>query len=119
MYVGRLFGDLARGVRDVVRGATDEHSRLRDRLLTALLATLTVDAVGTTLIYVFEHARKQTNVHSVFQAFFWASTQLVTVSSSVKNPLTTGGRIVDLVLELWAITVVTACAGAFAAFLQK
>jgi hypothetical protein len=119
VYVGRLFRDLVVGIHDVIRGATHEHSRLRDRLLTALLATIVVDAVGTTLIYVFEHTQKQTNVHTVFQAFFWASTQLATVSSSVKNPLTTGGRIVDIVLELWAITVVTACAGAFAAFLQK
>jgi hypothetical protein len=118
VYFGRLLRDLAVGVHDVIRGVTDDHSQLRDRLLTALVATIVVDAIGTVLIYVLEHGKKQTDVHSVYQAFFWVSTQLLTVSSSVKNPLTTGGRAVDIVLELWAITVVTACAGAFAAFLD-
>jgi hypothetical protein len=33
--------------------------------------------------------------------------------------VTTGGRIVDMFLELWAITVVATVAGSFAAFLQK
>ena len=80
--------------------------------------TLAVDAVGTTLMYVFEHGKKGSDISSVFQGFFWATTQLLTVSSQIKNPVTTGGRIVDMVLELWAITIVAAVAGSFAAFLQ-
>jgi hypothetical protein len=35
------------------------------------------------------------------------------------NPVTTGGRLVDLVLELWAVCVVAAAVGSVAAFLQK
>jgi hypothetical protein len=35
------------------------------------------------------------------------------------NPVTTGGRIVDIFLEVWALVVVTAVAGSFAAFLQQ
>jgi hypothetical protein len=42
--------------------------------------------------------------------------QLLTVSSQMSNPATTGGRIVDIFLELTAITFVTAIAGAFAKF---
>jgi hypothetical protein len=41
------------------------------------------------------------------------------VSSQLKNPVTTGGRIVDIILEMWAISVVAASAGSFAAFLQQ
>jgi len=40
----------------------------------------------------------------------------LTVSSQIKNPLTVGGRIVDVFLEIWALFVVTAIAGSFAAF---
>jgi hypothetical protein len=45
--------------------------------------------------------------------------QLLTVSSQIKNPLTTGGRIVDVVLELWAVIVVAGSAGALASFFQS
>ena len=42
--------------------------------------------------------------------------QLLTVSSQMRNPVTTAGRFVDVVLEIWALFVVTAVAGSFAAF---
>jgi hypothetical protein len=45
-----------------------------------------------------------------------ATVQLLTVSSQIKNPLTAGGRVVDVFLEIWALFVVTAIAGSFAAF---
>jgi hypothetical protein len=44
--------------------------------------------------------------------------QLLTVSSQIRNPFTPLGRIVDIVLEIWAVLVVAGSAGAFAAFLQ-
>jgi len=119
MFVGRLLRDLGLEIGKVFGGATGEHSKLRSRLATVLLMTLLVDAIGTTLIYVFEHGKKGSDIASVFQGFFWATTQLLTVSSQIRNPVTTGGRIVDMFLELWAITVVAAVAGSFAAFLQN
>ena len=42
--------------------------------------------------------------------------QILTVSSQIKNPLTTAGRVVDVFLEIWAIFVITAVAGSFSAF---
>jgi Ion channel len=81
--------------------------------------TLVVDAVGSVLMYVLEHGERGSQIRSPFQSFFWVTTQLLTVSSQMPNPVTTGGRIVDIVLELWAITVVASVAGSFAAFLQK
>ncbi len=44
--------------------------------------------------------------------------QLLTVSSQIKNPLTTGGRIVDVFLEVWVVLVVAGSAGAIASFFQ-
>ncbi len=112
----RLLLDLGIAVRQLVRATTPAHERLRRRLATALLATLLVDAAGTGLMYWLERGAKRSEISSVFQAFFWVSTQLVTVSSQFQNPVTTGGRVVDIVLEVWSITVVTTVAGAFAAF---
>ena len=57
MWLHVLIGDLAAGIRDLVRGSTAPHERLRRRLATALLLTLLVDAVATGLMYWLEHAR--------------------------------------------------------------
>jgi hypothetical protein len=115
----RLLHGLALEVHRVARGATDEHWRLRRRLATTFLATLVADLVGTALMYRFENGKTGSDIHSVFEAFFWVTTQLLTVSSQMANPVTTGGRIVDIFLQLWAITVVVASAGSFTAFLQE
>jgi hypothetical protein len=40
--------------------------------------------------------------------------QLLTVSSSIKNPPTPVGKIVDVGLETWVIFVLAAVAGSFA-----
>jgi hypothetical protein len=119
MYVGRLLRDLALEFHKLTRGRTDEHSKLRDRLATALVATLVIDAIGTALMYWLEHDDDRGNIGSPWEAFFWVTTQLLTVSSQMRNPVTTGGRVVDIFLELWAISVVATVAGSFAAFLQK
>ena len=47
------------------------------------------------------------------------SVQLLTMSSQIKNPLTSAGRMVDIGLEIWALFVVTAVAGSFATFFSS
>jgi hypothetical protein len=46
-------------------------------------------------------------------------TQLLTVSSSIQNPISTAARVVDVVMEAYAITVIASLAGAMGAFLVK
>src|SRR2546423_2116759 len=116
MWPHQLLRDLAVGIRDLVRGATAAHERLRRRIATALLLTLVVDAIGTALMYWLEHGHRKSDISSAYQAFFWVTAQLVTVSSQMQNPVPDSGRAVDLVLELWSITVVTTLAGSLAAF---
>ena len=115
----RLLRDLAREFHRVARGTTHEHSKLRTRLATALLATIVFDLAMTFVVYGLEHGKQGSQITSWFTGFFWVTTQLLTVSSQMPNPVTTGGRIADIFLELWALTVVTAVAGSFAAFLAK
>jgi hypothetical protein len=119
MYPARVLRDLGIELHRVGRGASDEHRKLRERLATAFLATLLVDVIGTALMYRFEHGKPGSDISSPFKGFFWVTTQLLTVSSQMKNPVTTAGRTVDIFLEVWAITVVTALVAAFTAFLQK
>jgi voltage-gated potassium channel len=101
-----------------VAGWQEHHRRLLGRLLLILVATLVIDAVGTLLIYLAERHARGTDIHTIGDAFFFTTVQLLTVSSQIKNPFTPFGRGVDIVLEVWAVLVVAGSAGAFASFLQ-
>ena len=96
----------------------ERHRRLVSRLLLVLLLTAVVDGIGTVLVYSFERNVKQTDIHTFFDAFFFTTVQLLTVSSQIKNPLSLAGRVVDLLLEIWAVLVVAGSAGAIASFFQ-
>ena len=89
---------------------------LRSRLLAAFVLVGVVDAVGTFLMWKFEDDVAHSAIHNLWDAFFFSTVQLLTVSSQMPNPVTTGGRIVDLVLELTALCLVSGIAGVFASF---
>ena len=94
----------------------ERHRRLMSRLALALVVTLAIDLVGAALTYAFEHGVEGGDINGFGDALFFSTVQLLTVSSQIRNPLTAGGRIVDVALEIWAIVVVTGVAGSFAAF---
>jgi hypothetical protein len=96
----------------------ERHSRLLSRLLLVLLLTAGIDVIGTVLVYSFERNVKPTDIHTWFDAFFFTTVQLLTVSSQIKNPLSVAGRVVDIFLEIWAVVVVAGSAGAIASFFQ-
>ena len=96
----------------------ERHGRLISRLVLVLTLTAVIDVVGTLLVYALERKAQQSEIHSLFDAFFFTSVQLLTVSSQIKNPLTTAGRVVDIFLEIWAVVVVAGSAGAIATFFQ-
>jgi hypothetical protein len=94
----------------------ERHRRLIARLAIALAVTVVIDAIGAILVWYFEHGVKNGDIHGFGDAVFFSTVQLLTVSSQIKNPLTAGGRVVDIFLEVWALFVVTSVAGSFAAF---
>ena len=100
----------------VLRGESRTHRFLRARLMFLVLATLALDAVATFAMYMLEHDRPASGFHDPSGALFWVSAQLTTVSSQMPNPVTTGGRVIDIVLEVWAITVAATLAASVAAF---
>jgi hypothetical protein len=102
----------------LLRGESHTHRILRSRLTFLLSATLLLDAVGTVLMYLFEHAHRGSGFDDLGGALFWVSAQLTTVSSQMPNPVTTPGRVLDIVLEIWAISVVATLAASLAAFFR-
>jgi hypothetical protein len=119
VYLVRVSSELAGEVRDVLRAGTPTHGRLRDRLVAIAVATIGFDLVCAVLAFLFEHHQKQTQIESFGSALFWTSTQLLTVSSSIQNPISFPGRVLDVVMEIYAITVIATLAGALGAFLIK
>ena len=97
----------------------DSHSLLIARLTIVAMATLCVDAIGTILVYLAERHAADTEITSLGDALFFTTTQLLTVSSSMRNPLTPWGRVVDVVLEVWGVLVVAGSTGAAAAFFLR
>jgi hypothetical protein len=94
----------------------ERHKRLGARLLLAVGMSTVIFVIGTLLIWQLEAGRKGGDIHGFGDAAFFTVVQLLTVSSSISNPLTTAGKVVDVALEMWAIFVVTAVAGSFATF---
>ena len=97
----------------------ERHRRLSARLIIAFGLTLVVLAIGYVLIWVFESGVRGGDIHGFGDAVFFTAVQLLTISSAITNPLTAGGRVVDVALEAWAIFVVTAVAGSFASFFSS
>jgi hypothetical protein len=100
----------------IARGVEGPHRDLRDRIAIIVVLTLIADVAGSTLVYLFEHGARGSEITNVGDSVFWTTCQLLTVSSQMSAPLTTAGRVVDVFLELYAITVVTTLAGSWGAF---
>jgi hypothetical protein len=115
----RVLGSAAREFRDVLRAATPTHRRLRDLLVTIIVATVGVDLFCAVVAFLLERHSQQTEVKTFGSAAFWTTTQLLTVSSQLKNPISVAGRILDVFMEVYAITVIATLAGAIGGFLQK
>jgi hypothetical protein len=100
----------------VARGATPVHLHLRQRLVAVALFTVIVGALASTAIFFLERHAPGTGIHTFGDAVFWTSTQLLTVSSQLPNPISGGARALDVFLQAYAISVVAALAGSFSAF---
>jgi flagellar basal body-associated protein FliL len=96
---------------------TDAHAELRSRIVGVTLISIVLDLVAGGIGYAFEHGRGE--ITTFGNALFWTTTQLLTISSQFPNPLTTGGKILDVALELYAMVVITSVAGAFASFFHR
>jgi hypothetical protein len=114
MPMGRPVRRTARGVLMTLRGATPAHAHLRERVAGLTVISIAVDVVAAGLVWLFERGHGE--ITTVFNALFWTTTQMLTVSSQFHNPVTTGGKVLDVFLELYAVTVVTTLAGTFASF---
>jgi hypothetical protein len=105
--------------RDVLRAASPTHRRLRDALVAIIVVTVGVDLLCAIAAFVLERHVQHTEINTFGSAAFWTTTQLLTVSSQINNPISAGGRVLDVFMEIYAITIIATLAGALGSFLQK
>ncbi len=94
----------------------ERHRRLAARLMLAAISSLVVFIVGTGAVWAAEGAQKGGSINGLGDAAFFTAAQLLTVSSSLPNPVTTAGKVIDVFLEAWAVFVITGVAGSFSSF---
>ena len=92
-------------------------ARFRTRIAVIAGATVALDLAAAGLAYWGEQGAHDAFT-SYWAALFWTTTQLLTVSSSLPNPERTLTKVLDVVLELYALVVVTSLAGTFADLLH-
>jgi hypothetical protein len=103
----------------VLRGESPTHSDLRDRATAIATITVVVDVIASVVVWLTERHQPGTEIKTFGDSIFWVSSQLLTVSSSLQNPIGTSARVIDIVLEIYAISVVAALAGSFAEFFHR
>lgn len=104
-----------REVMAVAQAQGRPHTHLRRRLLTIFFATAAIALLSTLVVYFTEQHAKGTEIHNLFDAFLFSTSQLLT-ASSVATPKTNFGKVLELFFDIWAITVVATLAGSFGAF---
>ncbi|GAA1716415.1 hypothetical protein [Fodinicola feengrottensis] len=113
--MGRAF----REIYHVIRGTSPTHLHLRERLGFLLILSVVVDLVASVPIMFVEMGAQGSQIHSYGDALFWTTGQLLTVSSNLANPISPAARVIDLILEFYAITVVATVAGSMGAFFHR
>lgn len=92
-------------------------ARFRVRVALVVGATLLMDAICTVGAYLAERGAKD-EFKTIWQALFFCTTQLLTVSSSLPNPERVGTKAIDVVMEAWGVLVVAGAAGIVADLLH-
>ena len=80
---------------------------------------MALDAAASVLILAFEHHAGRTEITNFGDSVFWTSTQLLTVSSQLPNPISAPARVLDVFLQAYAISAVAILAGSFGAFFHR
>ena len=71
----------------------ERHRRLLACLLLAFGLSIVVFGIGSVLVWLLESGQKGGDIKGFGDAAFFTAVQMLTVSSSIKNPLTSAGKI--------------------------
>jgi hypothetical protein len=72
-----------------LRRPRSSNERLVGRLIVLAIATVAIDLLVAFVFYLLERGAAGTEITNYGDAPFWTSSQISTVSSSLRNPITT------------------------------
>ena len=93
------------------------QSRFRTRIGMLAGASVALDLAAAGLAKTFEDGARA-SFSTYLDALFWTTTQLLTVSSQLPNPEHAATKVLDVILEAWAIIVVASLAATFSDLLH-
>jgi hypothetical protein len=100
------------------RRETFHHRRLHARVVGIVVTTLMLGFLVTCTMWAFHGLERSRSVEELLECGVWTASQLLTGGSSLQTGSALGHAL-EVLLELWAITVVAALAASVAAFLMQ
>jgi hypothetical protein len=99
---------------NVVRAKTGIYRHLRNRLLVLFFVTVVMTLLFALGMYLIERNAHGADIHSYATAVYWSTAQLLTYGSSLSDPVTHAGRILEMdVYGLVVSGTLTASIGAY------
>ena len=102
------------GFLRALREPRSANELLLARVTTLAMVTVVLVLAGAFVFYRLERSAPGTEVTTYGDALFWTSSQITTISSSLANPISTGGRIFAVLIDLASIAVVSLLFGSIA-----
>jgi hypothetical protein len=96
--------------------ARTETKRIIRRLALLLLATVVAALLGGLAMYLLERHAHDSDIKSYELAVFWSASQLLTLGSSLDNPVTAAGRILAVAMDVYAVVVIGTISGTLGAY---
>ena len=102
------------GLLRALREPRSANELLLARVTVLVMLTVILVLAGAFVFYRLERNAPGSEVTTYGDALFWTSSQITTISSSLANPITTGGRILAVLTDLASIAMVSLLFGTIA-----
>jgi hypothetical protein len=103
-----------RGLLRRLREPRSANELLVARVTALAMVTVILVLAGAFVFYRLERNAPGTDVTTYGDALFWTSSQITTISSSLANPISPGGRILAVLIDLASFAVVSLLFGSIA-----
>jgi hypothetical protein len=100
---------------DVLHAKT-ESKRIIRRLAILFVVTVVAATVCALAIYLLERRAHDSDIKSYGLALFWSASQLLTLGSSLGDPVTTTGRVITVGMDVYAVVVIGTVSGTLGAY---
>ena len=102
------------GLLRALREPRSANELLVARVTGLVMLTVILVLAGAFVFYRLERNAPGSEVTTYGDALFWTSSQITTISSSLANPISTGGRILAVLTDLVSIAMVSLLFGTIA-----